>query len=126
MSEPEPEPCPFCEIVAGRAPATYIDQWADAIAIRPRGGVNTGHVLVIPRRHVVDYTDDIDITMASVRRAAQLGRALNSHSNLITSAGTDATQTVFHLHWHLIPRTAGDGITLPWTDRCACAHGEGL
>jgi histidine triad (HIT) family protein len=35
--------------------------------------------------------------------------------NIITSAGSDATQTVFHLHLHVVPRRAGDGLALPWT-----------
>jgi diadenosine tetraphosphate (Ap4A) HIT family hydrolase len=36
-------------------------------------------------------------------------------ANFITSAGRDATQTVFHLHIHIVPRHAGDGLALPWT-----------
>ncbi|WP_062214635.1 HIT family protein [Streptomyces sp. NBRC 109706] len=115
-------PCPFCEIIAGRAPAAVVREWPDTIAILPRGGVHPGHVLVIPRRHVVDYADDPDVTGASARRAAQLGRALGVQSNLITSAGEDATQTVMHLHWHLIPRAAHDDITLPWPNRRGIRH----
>lgn len=36
-------------------------------------------------------------------------------ANLITSRGGAATQTVFHLHVHVVPREAGDGLALPWT-----------
>lgn len=36
-------------------------------------------------------------------------------SNLITSAGAEATQSVFHLHVHIVPRGENDGLALPWT-----------
>ncbi|KUH36133.1 HIT domain-containing protein [Streptomyces kanasensis] len=84
--------------------------------MRPRsGGVNDGHVLVIPRVHVADAIEDPDVTAAAVRRAAQYAAEAGGDLNLITSVGADATQTVFHLHWHVVPRTAGDGLPLPWT-----------
>lgn len=36
-------------------------------------------------------------------------------ANFITSAGPAATQSVFHLHVHLVPRFEDDGLILPWT-----------
>ncbi|HEX5566619.1 MAG TPA: HIT domain-containing protein [Streptomyces sp.] len=109
-------PCVFCEIVAGRAPATIVRQWDDALAIVPLGPVVDGHTLVIPRQHVADFAEDPDVTAATARRAAELGRDLQlQHANLITSWGRHATQTVFHLHLHLVPRASGDGLPLPWT-----------
>ena len=107
--------CAFCEIAAGRAPATIDRVWSDALAIRPRGGgVNDSHVLVIPRVHVTDAGEDPVVTAAVMARAAEL-MAERPAANLITSKGKPATQTQFHLHVHVISRTVGDGITLPWT-----------
>lgn len=112
MSE---QPCPFCEINTCRAPATFVHEWSDAIAIVPRGPVVPGHTLVIPKTHVTDFADDPDVTGATARRAAQLCRDLDLvHANLITSRGREATQSVFHLHLHLVPRAANDGLALPW------------
>ncbi|MCX4863487.1 MULTISPECIES: HIT family protein [unclassified Streptomyces] len=110
-----PDHCPFCEINTGRAPATFVHEWSDTIAIIPLNPVVDGHTLVIPKRHVTDFADDPDVTGATARRTAQLCRDLDLvHANLITSRGVHATQSVFHLHLHLVPRAANDGLALPW------------
>lgn len=103
--------CVFCAIVAGTEPATIVARWIDAIAIRPRRPIVPGHTLVIPRVHVADFAQDPAVTAATFLHAAQLGRP---PANLITSAGAEATQTVCHLHIHIVPRTARDGLALPW------------
>lgn len=107
--------CVFCEIVAGRLPADVEEEWLDAIAIRPRsGGVTEGHVLVLPRVHVQDAGVDPVVTGAVMARAAEL-MAAHPAANLITSRGAAATQTVHHLHVHVVPRADGDDLPLPWT-----------
>lgn len=117
--------CAFCDIVAGRAPATIIREWPDAIAIRPRrGGVNDSHVLVIPRTHVDDAGENPAVTAAVMARAAEL-LAERPAANLITSKGWEATQTVYHLHAHVITRTKGDGLMLPWGLPKAREHARG-
>lgn len=111
-------PCPFCDIVAGRAPASIFHEWDDALAIVPLNPVTEGHLLVIPKVHVADVGHDPDISAATMRRAAQL--AASQWCNVITSRGRVATQSVFHLHYHLVPRREGDGLALPWTDALVC------
>jgi histidine triad (HIT) family protein len=106
--------CVFCAIAAGKAPATVVREWDDALAIRPRSGVNGGHVLVIPRMHVADAGADPAVSARTMARAAEL-MAEHPHANIITSKGAEATQTVYHLHIHVVPRSAGDGLPLPWT-----------
>lgn len=103
--------CVFCEIVAGRAPATVVRRWSDALAIVPLGPVTPGHVLIIPTEHVTDATTDPEVTAATYRRAAEYAQP---PCNLITNAGRVATQSVFHLHVHVIPRAHRDGLALPW------------
>lgn len=108
--------CPFCEIVAGRAPAAIVRSWPDAIAIVPLDPRVDGHTLVIPRFHVTDFVADPLVAAAVMYRAAELAGEMTEHQlNLITSRGPAATQTVFHLHMHLVPRRPGDGLALPWT-----------
>ncbi|MFE2751658.1 HIT family protein [Actinosynnema sp. NPDC059335] len=115
--------CPFCSIAAGDAPAVVVRSWPDAVAIRPRsGGVNPGHVLVLPRVHVDDVGVDPAVTAAVMRRAAELAAELPD-ANVITSKGRVATQTVRHLHVHVVPRREDDGLPLPWTPRPAARAG---
>lgn len=110
----QPVPCVFCAIAAGTAPAVIVREWPDALVIRPRsGGVTEGHVMVLPRVHVDDAGTDPEVTAAVMRRAAEL-MAEQPAANLITSKGREATQSVFHLHVHVVPRQADDGFPLPW------------
>ncbi|MFF0465689.1 RapZ C-terminal domain-containing protein [Streptomyces mexicanus] len=112
---PRPD-CPFCQIIHDGAPATIVREWPDALAIVPRGGGCTeGHLLVLPRSHVADFTTDPVVSSTVQLRAAELAQELGGQWNYLTSCGSDATQTVFHLHGHLVPRRAGDGLALPWT-----------
>ncbi|WP_019329396.1 HIT family protein [Streptomyces sp. TOR3209] len=107
--------CVFCAIAAGEAPAVIVREWPDALAVRPRsGGVHPGHVFVLPRVHVEDAGTDPEVTATVMRRAAEL-MAGHPAVNLITSKGEAATQSVFHLHVHIVPRQEGDRLPLPWT-----------
>ncbi|HEY9414057.1 MAG TPA: HIT domain-containing protein [Pseudonocardia sp.] len=108
------EPCVFCAIVAGTAPATIVAEWSDAVALVPLGPVTPGHVLVIPRRHVADLAEDPAVTAATVRRASQWIAGRHESANIITSMGAAATQTVFHLHVHVVPRAVDDRLMVPW------------
>ncbi|MFJ2736101.1 HIT family protein [Streptomyces sp. NPDC087317] len=112
---PRPD-CPFCRIIHDGAPATIVHEWSDALAIVPRsGGCADGQLLVLPRNHVADFTTDPVVSATVQLRAAELAAQIGGQWNYLTSCGPDATQTVFHLHGHLVPRTASDGLALPWT-----------
>jgi histidine triad (HIT) family protein len=106
--------CVFCRIVAGTAPATVLREWPGVLAITPLGGCTAGHVLVIPTVHVPDVGSDPRISALAIAAAAELA-AQHPACNVITSKGSDATQTVLHLHIHVVPRRPGDELPLPWT-----------
>jgi histidine triad (HIT) family protein len=107
--------CPFCAIVAGEAPATIVHEWPYALAIVPLEPVTEGHTLVLPKAHTEDFTTSTDGLLWAMVGAAKLARKMGGDVNLITSRGPAATQSVFHLHMHLVPRREGDGLALPWT-----------
>jgi histidine triad (HIT) family protein len=107
--------CAFCDVLYFGAPAQTVREWDDAIAIVPLHPVVPGHLLVLSRLHVPHALADAAVTAATVRRAVELARTEGTAAlNLITSIGAAATQTVHHLHIHIVPRTAGDGLALPW------------
>jgi histidine triad (HIT) family protein len=106
--------CPFCRIIAGRAPVALVREWPDALAFVPLRPVVEGHTLVVPKEHVPDFAADPEVSAAAMRRAAELMRWTPRPMNLITSKGREATQSVWHLHLHLVPRAENDGLALPW------------
>lgn len=107
--------CVFCQIIAGTAPATVKAEYHHSIVIEPLNPVTPGHLLVIPRKHMPDFTSDAYLTSIAMSDAAIYAHRNLAECNLITSRGPAATQTVFHLHVHLVPRRPGDGLALPWS-----------
>jgi calcineurin-like phosphoesterase family protein/diadenosine tetraphosphate (Ap4A) HIT family hydrolase len=116
----DPTSCVFCDIVAGSAPATVLEDGPHSLIIVPLGPVTDGHVLVIPREHVADAATDPEVTARTMADAAGWAEHRGRPFNLITSAGRPATQSVFHLHVHYVPRTADDQLMVPW----GTLHGE--
>lgn len=121
--------CVFCKIAAGTAPAKVVAEWPSAIAIVPLNPVVPGHVLVIPRKHVKDASESPELTGFVAFKAAELARDRTGGGdyNLIVNCGSAASQTVPHLHWHIVPRHEGDELSLPWTNqhRPAPTHLDG-
>jgi histidine triad (HIT) family protein len=100
--------CPFCNYAG-----PVEDAFGDVIVIEPLNPVVRGHLLVIPREHVQDATHNPALAGYVMRVAALIARGLEC--NIITSVGPAATQTVMHLHVHIVPRQEGDGLRLPWS-----------
>ena len=108
--------CIFCQILAGASPASFVyrdDVCAAFMDIQP---VNPGHVLVIPNTHAAYLADLHADTAAHLARITQrLAAAVRQSGvrcegvNLFLADGEAAGQEVFHVHWHVIPRFAGDG-----------------
>lgn len=113
MPDRTPDTCVFCAILEGIEPAEVVRSWPEAIAIVPLNPVTDGHTLVIPAAHVPDAAAHPEVTANTMRRAAQFAAEWES-SNILTSIGAPATQSVWHLHAHIVPRRPGDGLMLPW------------
>lgn len=118
--EREAASCPFCDIVAGRSPARIVHESASTLAFLPLNPAARGHTLVVPKEHIADLWE-LDPAaarplMESVLLVAQgIRSALSPEGlNLINSAGAAASQTVFHLHMHLVPRWPDDRMGKLW------------
>ncbi|MFC7500919.1 HIT family protein [Nocardioides sp. GCM10030258] len=119
-------PCPFCAIIRGsdaNAKVVYQDQHVTAFL--PLTPATRGHTLVVPNRHVGDLVDITDVESrqlgAAVRRTARAVRASVSPDamNIIQSTGEVATQTVGHVHFHVVPRWTDDRMVLRWPTEAA-------
>lgn len=105
--------CVFCaRVTAGEY--DYHDRYC--VAFQPLLPVTPGHFLVIPRKHVAHTLESPVQAGYALKFAGFLANQMRlDAANFITSAGLAATQSVFHLHVHVVPRVAGDGLVLPWT-----------
>lgn len=106
--------CPFCAIVADTTLASVVHADAAAVAFLDRRPVFKGHTLVVPRRHVPTLTDlpddQLEPFFAVVRRvAAAVPRALDAQGTFV-AANNIVSQSVPHLHFHVVPRRKGDGL----------------
>jgi histidine triad (HIT) family protein len=117
MRDPD---CLFCKIVAGELPAQIVAEDELTVAFMDINPATRGHALVVPRNHTPNVVEadpeDLFATIRGAQRLAQLAteRLGSDGVNLLNSCGSAAWQTVFHLHFHVIPRYADDPLTLPW------------
>lgn len=108
--------CVFCEIMAGRIPATIVASDDDVVAFMDVRQANAGHVLVVTRAHINDIRDATDAQAGAVlRMVARVSRAVsmafpNDGLTVWHSAGAGAHQEVPHLHFHVHPRLIEDGL----------------
>jgi histidine triad (HIT) family protein len=114
------EDCEFCHIVARSAPAEVVYETGSSLAFFPLNPATKGHTLVVPKTHVRDFLDADARTYIELNHAVlKVGHALQEvfspdGMNVITSAGEAASQTVTHLHIHLVPRWVGDPVGDIW------------
>lgn len=115
--------CPFCVIVAQDDPdVREVYRNEHVVAFFPDEPATLGHILVIPRKHIPSIWELDDTTSSHLAQAvALLSRAVRqavepAGLNLIQSNGEAATQSVPHLHVHVVPRNDGDAMGRIWPD----------
>ena len=109
--------CVFCDLIAR---GDYIDRAAGVVTFEPLNPAVPGHLLVVPAEHVRDALESPTLTAVTMIRAVVVARERGlAPCNIMTSVGAEATQSVFHLHIHIVPRKYGDGLILPWTEQQA-------
>jgi histidine triad (HIT) family protein len=109
-----PRTCTFCAVVAGDVPAHRVledDGFVAFLDIRP---LFPGHVLVVPRPHVETLADlpaaDAGPLFERVRALAGVMEAALGAQGSFVAVNNRVSQSVPHLHVHVVPRTKGDGL----------------
>jgi histidine triad (HIT) family protein len=106
--------CLFCAVVAGSEPSHVVLDEPDVIAFLDHRPVFKGHVLVIPRVHVVTLPELPADLLAPLFGAVQrcctaMVDALGAQGSWVAENNI-VSQAVPHLHVHVVPRTKGDGL----------------
>ena len=106
--------CAFCAIVTGEASAREVYRDDDFVAFLDAHPVFPGHVLMVPIQHVQTY-DELPVDLADpwLRTSQALVRAVESAMDADGSlliVNNVVSQSVPHLHLHVIPRSKGDGL----------------
>lgn len=121
MSKAAGEECPFCEIVDRDDPdAREVYRDEHTVAFFPTEPAVLGHTMIIPRHHVPDIWSLTDeqaeqLGVTTLRIATAIRNSLQPDGlNVIQSNGHAASQSVMHVHVHLVPRTEGDRIGRIW------------
>lgn len=120
--------CVFCQIIAGEVEADVVLDEPDLMAFLDRRPVFKGHALLVPREHVVTLPD-----LPAGLRDGFLGAAQRLATAMVEGLGAQGSfvamnnvvsQSVPHLHCHVVPRTKGDGLRGFFWPRTKYKNGE--
>jgi histidine triad (HIT) family protein len=106
--------CAFCEIIDGTRPAAIVASEDAAVAFLDARPVFKGHTLLVPRIHV-DTLPDLpaellpELMGAAQRMASAVVDGLGAQGSFV-AVNNVVSQSVPHLHVHVVPRTKGDGL----------------
>jgi histidine triad (HIT) family protein len=106
--------CLFCSIVAGDTPAAIVGEDEHTVAFLDIRPLFHGHVLLVPRAHVVTLPDlPADLVSPFFTRAQALARAVQAamgSKGTFVAMNNVVSQSVPHLHAHVVPRNPKDGL----------------
>lgn len=120
--------CVFCGIAAGEVEADVVYADADLVAFLDQRPVFKGHLLLVPREHVVTLDElparlrDPFLALAQ-RLCVAVTDALGAQGSFV-AVNNRVSQSVPHLHLHVVPRTKGDGLRGFFWPRRSYAEGE--
>jgi histidine triad (HIT) family protein len=112
--------CIFCKMVGGQIPVTKIYEDEVVLSFLDIGPISDGHTLVIPKQHFEKLHDcppqllgEVALRLGKVALAVTAAMRSDGY-NLLCNNGRAAGQLVGHLHFHIVPRRAGDGVFDRW------------
>jgi histidine triad (HIT) family protein len=112
--------CIFCKIIAGRIPATKVYEDDKVLAFLDIGPLSDGHTLIVSKEHYErihqcppELLADVGARLGKI--ASAVSSTMNSDGyNVLCNNGRAAGQLVDHMHFHIIPRKAGDNVFNRW------------
>jgi histidine triad (HIT) family protein len=106
--------CLFCSIIAGSTPAQIVLDTPEVIGFLDVRPVFKGHTLLVPRDHIptlVELPDELTVPLFGAARAvAAAVRTAYAAQGSFVAVNNVVSQSVPHLHVHVVPRTKGDGL----------------
>ncbi len=106
--------CAFCDIVSGETPAYVVYEDEVSLAFLDKRPLFPGHCLLVPRQHIGTLVDlDIDLVQPLFVNARMLAAAVElamSAEGTFVAINNKVSQSVPHLHIHIVPRKRKDGL----------------
>jgi histidine triad (HIT) family protein len=123
-----PDGCVFCSIITGEIEAEVVLDEPETVAFLDARPVFKGHALLVPREHVVTLPDlpaalRDPFLAAAQRLATAVVQGLGAQGSFVAMNNV-VSQSVAHLHLHVVPRTKGDGLRGFFWPRTTYADGE--
>lgn len=112
--------CIFCKLANGVFGSATVYEDEDFRAILDIAPAAKGHVLILPKKHMANlYEVDDNVASKALFLASRIAKAQKKALgcdgvNLLQNNEEAAGQSVFHLHFHLIPRFSEDNVNIPW------------
>ena len=109
--------CVFCKIINGELPSYKVYEDDFSFAFLDLNNDGNGHILFVPKTHYENILDCDSKILSKVMESVQkISKHLVDNCgfdgvNILNASGRDAEQTVFHLHFHILPRKKDDGFT---------------
>lgn len=114
MRKADETPCRFCGVIRGEVPAAIVFADDASLAFLDRRPLFPGHLLLVPREHVTALTDLPDHLIAPLFRSARfLARAVEmalEAEGSFVAMNNRVSQSIPHLHIHIVPRRRHDGL----------------
>jgi len=106
--------CKFCQIIAGEIPAHFVLETDDVVAFLDHRPLFHGHTLVLPRAHIETLADlaqaRVGPYFVEVQRVESAVRAAMEAQGTFVAENNVVSQSVPHLHVHVVPRRRKDGL----------------
>lgn len=106
--------CAFCEIVHGATPGSVVFEDAISIAFLDIRPLFPGHTLLVPREHFETMSDLpeslVGPLFSNARRIARAVESVMGAEGSFVAVNNRVSQSVPHLHIHVVPRSKGDGL----------------